>query len=160
MNLYWGEVGSVLQGGWAPSSNLRSTWGFGWWWYTPAGVVASVAACVPIVSRYNERCGVSHTTGQRRNSLFTLCVLTQQLSPHRTASHRAAPRCTAPHRIHPTRTQHRHVASSTSRIASHHDTEMLVVGNTLLGVCCSEVRRCKSKSLSSKRIRLRLLFKF
>jgi hypothetical protein len=24
-----------------------------WWW--PAGVVASVAACVPIVSRYNER---------------------------------------------------------------------------------------------------------
>ena len=42
---------------------------------------------------------VYHTTGQRRNSLFTLCVLTQQLSPHRTASHRAAPRCTAPHRI-------------------------------------------------------------
>ena len=90
MNLYWGEVGSVLQGGWAPSSNLRSTWGFGWWWYTPAGVVASVAACVPIVSRYNERCGVSHTTGQRRNSLFTLCVLTPQLSLHCITSH-----CTA-----------------------------------------------------------------
>ena len=35
-----GEVGRVLQGGWAPSSNLRSTWGFGWGW-TPASVVAS-----------------------------------------------------------------------------------------------------------------------
>ena len=73
----------VLWGGWTRtvgrmvSALVQLTIHLGvrvWWW--PAGVVASVAACVPIVSRYNERCGVSHTTGQRRNSLFTLCVLT------------------------------------------------------------------------------------
>ena len=96
MNLYWGEVGSVLQGGWAPSSNLRSTWGFGWWWYTPAGVVASVAACVPIVSRYNER--VCLTRLGRGVILCLPCVCSPN-NCHRTAPHRIASRRTAPYRI-------------------------------------------------------------
>jgi hypothetical protein len=92
-----GEVGRVLQGGRLPSSNFRSTWGFGWGRYT--------CGCRCLRGRLRANCeqvqqtGVSHTTGQRRNSLFTLCVLTQQLSPHRTAPHRIPPHRAVPHRI-------------------------------------------------------------
>ena len=67
-----------------------------WWW--PAGVVASVAACVPIVSRYNER--VCLTRLGRGVILCLPCVCSPN-NCHRTAPHRIESRRTALHRTAP-----------------------------------------------------------
>ena len=63
---------------------------------TPGGVVASVAACVPIVSRYNER--VCLTRLGRGVILCLPCVCSPN-NCHRNAPHRIASRRTAPYRI-------------------------------------------------------------
>jgi hypothetical protein len=63
---------------------------------TPAGVVASVAACVPIVSRYNKR--VCLTRLGRGVILCLPCVCSPN-NCHRTAPHRIASRRTAQYRI-------------------------------------------------------------
>ena len=96
-DLYCGEVGrSRVEGRPRPTydplgGRVRV------WRGTPAGVVASVAACVPIVSRYNER--VCLTRLGRGVILCLPCVCSPNncrcTAPHRIASNRAAPHRTA-----------------------------------------------------------------